>query len=129
MVVAQKTRRMRRVENFNGANVTMLNYKARDHVNLKIILVGARTPHYGSSTPAYDGSRTPRQSSASWDPTVSNTPAHSSAHFDDEFDTSGFAGAATPAGSSGGGNRFGGANTPMGKFFFKKIFFLINPKF
>ncbi|KAL7072356.1 hypothetical protein ACQ4LE_008989 [Meloidogyne hapla] len=75
---------------------------------------GARTPHYGSSTPAYDGSRTPRQSSASWDPTVSNTPAHSSAHFDDEFDTSGFAGAATPAGSSGGGNRFGGANTPMG---------------
>nr|CAD2168645.1 unnamed protein product [Meloidogyne enterolobii] len=80
---------------------------------------GSRTPHYGSSTPAYDGSRTPRQSSASWDPTVSNTPAHSSAHFDDDefgtsgFGTGGFGGAATPAGSSGGGNRFG-ANTPMG---------------
>ncbi|KAF7639746.1 Transcription elongation factor SPT5 [Meloidogyne graminicola] len=77
---------------------------------------GSRTPHYGSSTPAYDGSRTPRQPSASWDPTVSNTPAHSSAHYEDEFDTSGFAGAMTPAGSIGGGgnNRFGGANTPMG---------------
>lgn len=69
--------------------------------------VGARTPHYGSMTPAYDGSRTPsHQPSASWDPTVANTPAHSTAHFDDEFDSMGFGGA-TP------GSRYGGATPAM----------------
>jgi hypothetical protein len=69
-------------------------------------------------TPAYDGSRTPsHQPSASWDPTVANTPAHSTAHFDDEFDSMGFGGAATPAGS-----RYGGATPAMSKNLLKFLF-------
>lgn len=92
-------------------------------------------------TPAYDGSRTPsHQPSASWDPTVANTPAHSTAHFDDEFDSggfgssggfgnSGFGGAATPAGSTHGGSRFGGA-TPISKYYFlNSNIFKLNSRF
>jgi len=61
---------------------------------------GARTPHYGSMTPAYG------QQSSSWDPNVANTPAHSSSHFDDEFESHGFSG--------GGGGGFGGATPAFG---------------
>lgn len=65
---------------------------------------------------------------------LTNTPAHSTAHFDEEFEnlggfsTGGFGGATTPAGSTRGGNRFGG-NTPMSEL--KKLItgsILVSPR-